>query len=177
METGEYTTKRNVRTSTGVGVKGRIAQVLAQARATLKEPSRPVTPASLDARTSLDIAIPYHPKERTKLSSIQRMLSENLTIPPPSSYAHVGHLSPAFEYDSIASRQPSSSLPTVQGLHLLMCDLKDMTACIESISIDINGFNVRQLLENLSQPVEKLAKYIKTADTFSEAGSYLVILF
>ncbi len=32
--------------------KGRIAQVLAQARAaaTLKEPSRPVTPASLDAR-------------------------------------------------------------------------------------------------------------------------------
>jgi hypothetical protein len=32
--------------------RGRIAEVLAQARASLKEPSRPFTPASLDARTS-----------------------------------------------------------------------------------------------------------------------------
>ena len=33
--------------------RGRIAEVLAEARASLKEPSRPFTPASLDQRTSL----------------------------------------------------------------------------------------------------------------------------
>ena len=35
--------------------RGRIAEVLAEARASLKEPSRPFTPASLDARTSIDV--------------------------------------------------------------------------------------------------------------------------
>ena len=33
--------------------RGRIAEVLADARASLMEPSRPFTPASLDQRTSL----------------------------------------------------------------------------------------------------------------------------
>lgn len=37
--------------------RGRIAEVLAQARASLKEPSRPFTPASLDQRTSLSTNI------------------------------------------------------------------------------------------------------------------------
>ena len=36
------------------GARGRIQQVLAQARASLKEPSRPYTPSSLDERTTLD---------------------------------------------------------------------------------------------------------------------------
>lgn len=36
--------------------KGRIAQVLAHARASLQEPSRPVTPLALDQRTSLNFA-------------------------------------------------------------------------------------------------------------------------
>ena len=35
------------------GAKGRIAQVLASARASLKEPSRPVTPAGLDSKVSV----------------------------------------------------------------------------------------------------------------------------
>lgn len=34
--------------------RGRIAGVLAEARASLKEPSRPFTPAGLDHRTSLN---------------------------------------------------------------------------------------------------------------------------
>lgn len=38
------------------GARGRIASVLAQARASLKEPSRPYTPNSLDQRTALDSA-------------------------------------------------------------------------------------------------------------------------
>ena len=37
------------------GARGRIAEVLAEARASLKEPTRPFTPASLDARTSIDL--------------------------------------------------------------------------------------------------------------------------
>ena len=51
--------------------RGRIAEVLADARASLKEPSRPFTPATLDHRTSLSSLstldkhgcnkLPYHP--------------------------------------------------------------------------------------------------------------------
>ena len=37
-----------------VSGRGRIAEVLASARATLKEPSRPHTPRDLDARTSIE---------------------------------------------------------------------------------------------------------------------------
>ena len=43
--------------SSNSGARGRIAQVLASARASLKEPSRPFTPQSLDQRTALDMGL------------------------------------------------------------------------------------------------------------------------
>lgn len=43
--------------SKSTSARGRIAQVLAQARASLNEPTRPTTPAMLDQRTSIPISL------------------------------------------------------------------------------------------------------------------------
>lgn len=66
----------NAITHQPVRSRGRIAEVLAQARASLKEPSRPFTPASLDARTS-------HIKQPPGISADQARLQSS------SLYGHV----------------------------------------------------------------------------------------
>ena len=54
--------------------RGRIAEVLADARASLKEPSRPFTPATLDHRTSL--------------SSLSTLDKHGDNIPPLRSFSY-----------------------------------------------------------------------------------------
>lgn len=54
--------------------RGRIAQVLAQARASLNEPTRPVTPQLLDQRTSMPYVLEALPHQ--KLSKPKRRSSE-----------------------------------------------------------------------------------------------------
>ena len=61
--------------------RGRIAEVLADARASLTEPSRPFTPASLDQRTSLSNvnSLDKHGNCRSKLTAFlkTRLFSQN----------------------------------------------------------------------------------------------------
>lgn len=64
--------------------RGRIAEVLAQARASLKEPSRPHTPASLDARTSIDLTNSMR-SSRHGLSSVTASSSSSSTSSTASS--------------------------------------------------------------------------------------------
>ena len=55
--------------------RGRIAEVLASARATLKEPSRPHTPRDLDSRTSI---------ERSMMNVSSNPIKSNLLLTKPS---------------------------------------------------------------------------------------------
>lgn len=58
--------------------RGRIAEVLASARATLKEPSRPHTPRDLDARSSI-MSI-----ERSMMNVSSNPIKSNLLFTKPS---------------------------------------------------------------------------------------------
>lgn len=72
--------------------RGRIAQVLAQARASLNEPSRPFTPASLDARTSLSILSNDHQHvSNIKLKSAQSILHQQLRDPNSFSSSRISN--------------------------------------------------------------------------------------
>lgn len=168
METGEFSHPRRT-----VGAKGRIAQVLAQARATLKEPSRPITPASLDARTSLDLNFTGNGRDRSKLSPYHGLLAENLKFTPSSSSIHANPLSKSLE-QSLYSNQTSTS--NVQSLHLLLCDFGDIISCLEGASLESNGQSLRQLLLNLSQPIDRLSKKMKSGEVTAPKGA-IIFLF
>jgi hypothetical protein len=171
-----------------VGAKGRIAQVLAQARATLKEPSRPITPASLDARTNLDLKIGLAP-DRSAQSRVEQLYRRRGK--PKLSQLHSGHASAgvtsfpdafqdgrdthedegedSIEVDdyapvTIRERTEEQTLRQLtESSNLLSCDLTDL---LDS-SDHNNRHSVRATEKRISDVVQKLTSI---ADTF---GGYL----
>lgn len=137
--------------SRSAGAKGRIAQVLAQARASLKEPSRPITPAGFDSRMSLDSQVSFHRKKLSKIDNV----SQSMAIPSFSSQ-------PSTVSTQSTQRPTSSSSVTmdVQYLHLQVCDLKDCLGCLDLRAPEMLE-NLDLLLEQISPSIDQVCKAFK----------------
>eukprot|EP01041_Mallomonas_annulata_P000468 gene468-876_t len=130
------------------GAKGRIAQVLAQARASLKEPSRPYTPASLDARTEIGMGPP---------SSIDYSVS----TPMHDSITEGFRKSKSV---SKTSKKTSNSLEKQSNeLNLLMLDLQDEISIIETETnvTTSDYYRLEELLQDITNNIDKLSKFIR----------------
>jgi hypothetical protein len=111
--------------SQSVAARGRIQQVIAQARAesnraSLKEPSRPITPASYDYdRSSLDQSVNKQKKRSSKVDSIHRSVSlhsrnvTGTTGTTPVNAANVN--SNSFDFSDLTLPQSDSGTLDLQG--------------------------------------------------------------
>ena len=104
--------------SQSASAKGRISQVIAQARASLKEPSRPITPASFDNRSSLDSAVSSQRKRTSKVESIHRSIAQYTRNVPESTNILTLDSSLDDNTDLVGS-SVMSGLLDVQGLYFV----------------------------------------------------------
>lgn len=155
----------------GVGARGRIAQVLAQARASLQEPTRPVTPASLDARTALsssNFPLSKNSKKPNNLvsrswqpgsASISKRSQENEKIAIPQ----------ATDFDDL-------EIPTVgvtsatTNISLLICDANDTAQYLQSSLVDVDKTNVVRIVDSMATIVDNVCKQYKLWNTLSNSS-------
>lgn len=157
------------------GARGRIAQVLAQARASLAEPSRPHTPQSLDSRTTslipasflTPLRITTKPHGRRVSSSFHNDATFKADI--AEKWVDVCTNSHNDDYKEKKSNQSKSA-----DLQLVLLDIKDYTCRVEELSAFSLSFRTQQkdasfdsnkikTLLDLSQVLDRLAKLSKSA--------------
>ena len=150
--------------------RGRIAQVLAQARASLKEPSRPFTPASLDARTSLTTGNDSNMKNESinNVKSVNSILHEKLLDQNQISNSR-GILGKSIN-DAYFTSKAATNINENQisgnthSLQLLVFDTNDIISSLDSEIIIIRNDSyghIFEILENLSINIDKISKYMK----------------
>lgn len=166
------------------GSRRRIAKVLAEARASLKDPSRPFTPAALDMRTSIDMnAASSRPwqssiaferaaeidedaaqavsKRNGGSNAIHSLLSENLRKSCRST-----------EIENVSSINRQKVPKHYQQIQLSIADLRDTLKAVESHLVtltsmtpsaysDIGDAKTDELLLSMGPPINKIAKFLK----------------
>ncbi len=175
--------------------RGRIAQVLAQARASLQEPSRPFTPASLDERSSglsndsyrnINYGSNNNSNNNTNFSA-KSILREQFR----ESFNTSNNTS---DYDSYEPNSSLSSKPmgknaitdhskhnnnnnTNNNLQIIIYDVNDIISNLENelvfASNRSNHAKIHEVVGNLSISVDKLIKFLKDSNT--SAGIYVYI--
>lgn len=155
---------------TTVGARGRIAQVLAQARASLKEPSRPYTPASLDARTTLDHYVGHSSNtSSSSLDSATSNIHEMVTDSFHSSKLAASGNSSRLSRKELLRQQTQEQMSS--EMNLLILDLQDAVLSIETESnISCTDFSrLLSLIRNLTSSIDKFSKYIRNQDSKTSA--------
>ena len=169
------------------GARGRIAEVLAEARASLKEPTRPFTPASLDARTSIDL------KALDKFGRIAMTKNPSYGRLPDDYYPASSSSSRTQSFEDLdnnnqvlmkskrrANRKENSansfsappSLSSIAGdVMLAIFKLKETLAPQEDFMADdddgaggglklYNSASLQEICLRSAEPIEKIAKYL-----------------
>ena len=134
-----------------------------QARATIQEPSRPVTPASLDARVDhipeSDSYFHSAPKSNTSSFLYANILSSSSHEPSRSSNTS----KPILTHSSSGT-----------DISLLLLDISDnltlIETCLHSVTVDASYLSTA--LHNMTQSVDKFAKYMKSVSFSDNTGEY-----
>ncbi|RYH31602.1 hypothetical protein EON65_02375 [archaeon] len=148
--------------------KGRIAQVLAHARASLQEPSRPVTPLTLDQRTSLNFTPSSNPfMDDQSTSAKNRPVGSSSSLKPSILVSHsvdVPLNSTSYKtttttiiYDDIPLTNTSSSAVEGELIGFLQNSLQSFRLT-KLISPD----KVVEFLQGLKQHIDAVIKAIRT---------------
>ncbi len=183
--------------------RGRIAQVLAQARASLKEPSRPYTPASLDNRTSLETSNNDHLqfdqgfgssafllKEKSSAKSLLggESSSRNQNINNFSDYStapiNASSIQPSSESFSAPSnassalgvKSSSASKERNQALILIINDINDSISSLETELSNIKRINLEEacrLTDVVFSNCDKLCKQIKDNESITPTCKFI----
>lgn len=155
--------------------RSRVSEVLAEARASLKDPSRPFTPASLDERTRIDKVKESHPidvvgtkpsqKKEKMFKSVQSALSSDSYRVSGSTLAGTDH------------KQPSKSSNDKNfGLQNLLRDIEELSSTIES-EVSFGALKNWKIVESFVGNVEKFTKQCRESDAFTSIGiQYLIII-
>lgn len=166
--------------------KGRIAQVLADARASLDQPSRPFTPMSLDKRSTLDDNFSF-----SSTASLKDELKSYHKYNLSGSYASgnkqrdygekAAQVKPT-RTERKKSQQHQSEIVhatevvnlELQNLKLLLADMTDILALLEAeISTTQSGAESERtadLLDTLLPHVNKLSRLVKLDAPMMETG-------
>jgi hypothetical protein len=164
----------------GYKSRGRIAQVLAQARAeaqnnsniTLKEPSRPYTPASYDTKTSIDIPESYSSQSQNLKYPVNYISKSYKTSSKNSSSSSLGKItsSKSISRDVSPRNKPSSSSSSTDDatatVQLLLYDIRDLLISIDGSLSQLESTSAI----NLSLRTTQLSSLKKQLISFS---SYL----
>eukprot|EP01031_Cornospumella_fuschlensis_P032470 gene32471-39259_t len=151
--------------------KGRIAQVLAHARASLQEPSRPVTPAALDQRTSLNFTpSSYATMEESSSSAKSRLIGSSSSLKPnilvsnsvdiPTTHKRSSTTTIFDENDDEANAQPpyvSANSSEGELIGFLQSSLRAFRLA-KVISLDM----VVEFLQELKQRIDIVIKALRT---------------
>lgn len=154
------------------GARGRIAQVLAQARASLQEPSRPVTPLTLDQKTylSAQLGTTSQPTENLNTSNvIHKKLAKKTYDQVSQSYdSHVkvsGSSSSNTDGTTVerrrATKEKEPQIKTSPEAKLLLDDFRD---CLLSIDMNLSSRSlidekeILEMIQNLKANVDPLIK-------------------
>lgn len=169
--------------------RGRIAQVLAQARASLKEPSRPYTPTSLDDKTALsqyeNSINSYNVSSSNRINSLltNNILSKNKSLKRSSNNLLETNKDIDGSINSLSSKsnkgqqqQQQSVKDENSSFKILINEINDIINTLEYETIAFTGEEINEkirmegLLSNLTHPIDKLSKIIKTELKFSSDG-------
>ena len=174
--------------------RGRIAEVLAEARASLKEPSRPFTPASLDARTSIDLKAldKFGRVAMTKNPSFGRLPDDYYPIATSTSSSTTrtqsfedldaggggkGSSKRRSHRSTSSSSTPSSLSSMASEVMLAVYKLKEVISPVDEFMPDDDGgglkmYNSASLHEiclRSADSVDKIAKYLVKGDSEGQA--------
>ena len=182
------------------GARGRIAEVLAEARASLKEPTRPFTPASLDARTSIDLKAldKFGRIAMTKNPSYGRLPDDYY---PSSSSSRTQSFEDLDNNNDVlmkskrrANRKENTgnsfsappSLSSIAGeVMLAIFNLKESLAPQDDFMADdddapggglklYNSASLQEICLRSAEPIEKIAKYLLSKNEDEGMGSDIV---
>jgi hypothetical protein len=176
--------------------RGRIANVLADARASLLEPSRPYTPASLDSRTSIDVRSldKYGKTAMSKNASFGRIPGDyesGLTGPPSRSDAQDLRKSLAPNWDT--SSRLSSSNPWGARQSAAGGDTNDILMAVYRIKVAVssddvseesdadgdlkltNVVSLREICLQAYEAVDKLSKYLRSDGARTNPEGELIV--
>ena len=179
---------------TNRGARGRIAEVIADARASLKDPSRPFTPAGLDARMSADLdRIMALDRKSKNLSSNSFTAYNNSRASYDSAVSKSAH---EFSVPKTAIRvaeicrqrdptnqnreevfQPIESLDIVSSavsandVLLAVCFLRDALLVLDSPDTDEpDESTVRQVCQSINDSIDTIINFFKSEVDLDSAG-------
>lgn len=163
----------NPNLSRSSGARGRIAQVLAHARASLQEPSRPVTPLTLDQKTylSAQIGTTSHPTENLNTTNVihKKLVKKTYDQVSQSYDSHVkitaGQASSNTDGSVVerkrATKEKEPQVKTSPEAKLLLDDFRD---CLMSIDMNLSSRSlidekeILEMVHNLKANVDPLIK-------------------
>jgi len=130
----------------------------------LKEPSRPYTPASLDARTELDIYT-----NRYSLSSTNNEVDKSSNVFPESKQKAIMSMKTNRRDAPVPANERISS-----DLSQLVHDLQDAILSVETeLNMSRNNFNrLEKLLTDITISIDRFARYIRNDESSYTSGIF-----